>query len=52
MGIDAGRLHPIGHGSMVPIASNDSSANRARNRRIEFTLTERATGPALSAIAR
>jgi outer membrane protein OmpA-like peptidoglycan-associated protein len=52
MGIDAGRLHPIGHGSTAPIASNDSSANRARNRRIEFTLTERATGPALSAIAR
>jgi outer membrane protein OmpA-like peptidoglycan-associated protein len=51
-GVDAGRLHPIAHGSTAPIAANDSSINRALNRRIEFTLTDRAPGPALSAIMR
>jgi outer membrane protein OmpA-like peptidoglycan-associated protein len=45
-------VHPIGHGSAQPIAANDTAERRALNRRIEITLSDRAPGPALSAIAR
>ncbi|OPL17662.1 MAG: hypothetical protein AVO35_09560 [Candidatus Aegiribacteria sp. MLS_C] len=37
-GIDAGRLTTIGFGESSPVVSNDSPANKARNRRIEFTV--------------
>jgi outer membrane protein OmpA-like peptidoglycan-associated protein len=33
-GIDPGRLTPIGVGPDHPVADNDSSENRARNRRV------------------
>jgi OOP family OmpA-OmpF porin len=33
-GIDAGRLTPIGYGSDVPIAPNDTAAGREANRRV------------------
>lgn len=52
VGVDARRVHSIGHGSTMPVASNESSVSRAQNRRIEFNLTDRAPGPALSAILR
>jgi len=35
-GIDSLRLRPIGYGEAQPIASNESSAGRAQNRRVEF----------------
>jgi OOP family OmpA-OmpF porin len=35
-GIEAGRLLAEGHGASRPLAPNDSTANKARNRRIEF----------------
>jgi len=35
-GIDTQRLRPIGYGEAQPIASNESSAGRAQNRRVEF----------------
>lgn len=35
-GIEAGRLLAEGHGESRPLAANDSTANKARNRRIEF----------------
>lgn len=41
-GIDAGRLVAIGYGDKRPVAPNDTQANRARNRRIELTVTARA----------
>lgn len=41
-GIDAGRLVAIGYGDKRPVAPNDTKANRARNRRIELTVTARA----------
>jgi chemotaxis protein MotB len=37
--VPAGRLVASGHGEHQPIASNDSAAGRARNRRIEILLT-------------
>jgi OOP family OmpA-OmpF porin len=37
-GVEASRLLAEGHGSTRPIAANDSPANKARNRRIEFTV--------------
>jgi len=39
-GVDARRLVRIGHGEAAPIAPNDTPENRARNRRIEFTLKD------------
>lgn len=35
-GIEAGRLLAEGHGASRPLVANDSTANKARNRRIEF----------------
>lgn len=43
-GIDARRLAAVGYGDSRPVAPNDSQANRARNRRIELTVTSHA-GP-------
>ena len=37
--IPASRLTAIGYGEVAPIASNDTSAGKAANRRIEFTIT-------------
>ncbi|MFN0091122.1 MAG: OmpA family protein [Acidimicrobiales bacterium] len=37
-GIDAGRLNALGKGEAEPKAPNDSPANKALNRRIEFVL--------------
>lgn len=39
-GIDPKHIRAIGHGSNKPIASNDTSAGRARNRRIELTVED------------
>lgn len=38
-GIDADRLQAVGRGQDAPIAPNDSAANMAMNRRIEFIVT-------------
>ena len=37
-GADGDRLESVGYGESQPIVQNDSSANKARNRRIEFTV--------------
>ncbi len=37
-GIAASRMQVVGHGESKPIRPNDSAANKARNRRIEFTV--------------
>jgi outer membrane protein OmpA-like peptidoglycan-associated protein len=37
-GIAGRRLEPVGYGESRPLVSNDSSAGKARNRRIEFTV--------------
>ncbi len=37
-GIDAGRLRTVGYGDTKPLVPNDSDANRAQNRRTEFTI--------------
>lgn len=37
-GIEAGRLAAVGHGDARPVVPNDTEENRARNRRIEFTV--------------
>jgi outer membrane protein OmpA-like peptidoglycan-associated protein len=37
-GVDATRLQPIGYGESRPIVPNDTAENRAKNRRIEFTV--------------
>lgn len=46
-GIAANRLAVIGHGALEPLVPNTNEANRARNRRIEFSLKD----PALEAAA-
>jgi len=40
-GIAAERLHATGHGTDVPLASNDTEEGRAKNRRVEFKVLER-----------
>jgi outer membrane protein OmpA-like peptidoglycan-associated protein len=35
-GIDKGRLQAMGYGSSNPLAPNDTAANKALNRRVEF----------------
>ena len=42
-GIAPNRLAAIGHGSLEPIVSNTNEANRARNRRVEFSIKDPAT---------
>ncbi|WP_180125134.1 OmpA family protein [Rhodoferax sp. BLA1] len=42
-GVDARRIQIDGRGSREPIADNNSEAGRAKNRRIEIFLAERAT---------
>jgi OOP family OmpA-OmpF porin len=37
-GISAERLEPVGYGPSRPVAPNDSAENKAKNRRIEFTV--------------
>ncbi|MEA2933883.1 MAG: OmpA-OmpF porin, family [Variibacter sp.] len=37
-GVEANRIESVGYGDAKPVASNDSEANRAKNRRIEFSL--------------
>ena len=38
-GVDAGRITALGRGANVPVATNDSEAGRARNRRVEIILS-------------
>jgi OOP family OmpA-OmpF porin len=37
-GIEEKRLEAVGYGATRPVAPNDSNANMARNRRIEFVV--------------
>lgn len=37
-GVPVARLEPVGYGQTVPVAPNDTAENKARNRRIEFTV--------------
>ena len=37
-GIPVERLRAVGYGETRPVAPNDTSENRARNRRIEFSV--------------
>jgi outer membrane protein OmpA-like peptidoglycan-associated protein len=39
-GIDPARLRAVGHGEERPIADNETEEGRARNRRVELTLSE------------
>ena len=39
VGVGSERLSAVGYGETQPIAPNDTAANRAKNRRIEFTVT-------------
>ena len=43
-GVDRSRLTPKGYGESQPIGSNGSEAGKQKNRRVEFTLLDRATG--------
>ncbi|GGF41659.1 OmpA family protein [Echinicola rosea] len=38
-GIDSSRLTTVGHGESLPVASNDTDAGRAENRRVEVAIT-------------
>ncbi len=40
-GIDPRRLTATGYGELMPIASNDTEENRAKNRRVEFVLEKK-----------
>jgi len=39
-GVDAGRLSAKGWGDTKPIADNKTEKGRARNRRVDFTVTK------------
>ncbi len=39
-GVSPERIRPVGFGETRPLVSNDTRRNRARNRRIEFTIDE------------
>lgn len=43
-GVPAGRLKAVGHGQDNPVASNDTAEGRSQNRRVEFLITEGASG--------
>lgn len=45
-GVAASRITIEGHGSREPVAANDTSANRAKNRRVEIFVAEPAPAPA------
>lgn len=49
-GIAANRLAVIGHGALYPVVANTNAANRARNRRIEFSLKDPATEAAAARV--
>ncbi|MDN3669970.1 OmpA family protein [Echinicola jeungdonensis] len=38
-GIDRNRLSTVGHGESMPVATNDTDAGRAKNRRVEVAIT-------------
>ncbi|HVE87062.1 MAG TPA: OmpA family protein [Myxococcales bacterium] len=44
-GVEPERLEAVGHGSDQPVAPNDTPEGRARNRRVEFVIAERADEP-------
>ena len=50
-GIDGKRLIPVGHGDERPIASNDTAAGRAKNRRVEIVILPKSSGPGYEAEA-
>jgi OOP family OmpA-OmpF porin len=39
-GIDDGRITIKGYGPDLPVAPNDTKANRAKNRRVEMKITK------------
>jgi outer membrane protein OmpA-like peptidoglycan-associated protein len=39
-GVSADRMIAIGHGDMIPLAANTTEENRAKNRRVEFTVKD------------
>jgi outer membrane protein OmpA-like peptidoglycan-associated protein len=39
-GVAPARIHSVGYGDTRPVAPNNSEANRAKNRRIEFKVTK------------
>jgi outer membrane protein OmpA-like peptidoglycan-associated protein len=39
LGVEVGRLNVAGHGNESPVAPNTNEANRAKNRRIKFAIT-------------
>ena len=41
-GVDSSRLTAVGYGRARPLVPNITEANRARNRRVEFVIVERA----------
>ena len=43
-GIDDGRLEAHGYGPSKPIDTNATDAGRQKNRRVEFHITQQATG--------
>ncbi len=43
-GADGDRIQAIGYGEALPVVPNDSSANKQRNRRIEFSVVDAAAG--------
>ncbi len=44
-GVDPRRLSAIGYGETQPVASNETEAGRAKNRRVEFELQRNGTSP-------
>ena len=51
-GVDAGRLTAIGYGESRPIASNDTTAGRQKNRRVELIILPQSSGASYKAEAR